>query len=126
MTLKFFAWLLGVGTIVLGESSPALGMDYQKMFDERCGACHTIEPPPKAAPPFRGIVRNYAGDFPTKAEFAEAVATFVRQMEGRKVKFPHAEERFGKMPPFPYDEGELRELAGWIWEEVQRSPSRCQ
>lgn len=65
---------------------------------------------------------HYSQEYRSREDFARAVATFVRKEEGRKVLLPDAQEYFGPMPVFPYDEQELIELASWIWDELSTSP----
>lgn len=106
----------------LGFTIPAVADEQKKsgkqLFESYCSVCHSLEPPPKLAPPVRGIVMHYQADVSSKEEFAKEISKFVRDPAKQHPKLPGAVTRFGKMPTFPYSDEELQTIARWMWEQV--------
>lgn len=92
----------------------------QKIYTTFCSACHPLDPPPKIAPPMRGIVMHYrsAGVSDSK-EFAQAIEAWIKQPSAEHSKLPPgAITKFGMMPPLPIvDTASIEKLARWLWEK---------
>jgi len=96
------------------EQKPSRG---EELWQTRCALCHPLYPPPTKAPPGMGIVMHYSATHPGREDFAQAVARWVAAPSKERSAMPaHAIERFGLMPPFPYAEDEVKEIARWLWD----------
>ena len=91
----------------------------QQLWEQRCGVCHSLNPPPKIGPPVRGIVMHYRSTHQTREAFVNAVSSWVTHPQKERSLIPQAIEKFGIMPPLAYDAGELRQIAGWMWDQAQ-------
>ncbi len=114
--LSLFIAITLNATIVLAEESKAAG---NLLWDQRCGACHSLNPPPKIGPPARGIVMNYASQYSTREDFAKAVSKWTLHPQKENSLMPHAIERFGMMPPLVFEEKELQEIGRWMWDQFR-------
>ena len=104
------------------EQKPSRG---EELWQTRCTPCHSLYPPPKNAPPGFGIVMHYSERYREREQFAEAVARFVlAPAKDKSAMPPHAIERFGLMPGVAYPEGEIREIARWLWDTFTAPPGR--
>jgi hypothetical protein len=99
------------------SATPSTTPDQQ--FAAYCSACHSMNPPPKSAPPVRGIVMNYARVGDTRDSFISAVKRFVRQPSHEQAKLPMAVESFGLMPALPLPEESIAQIAGWMWDSIK-------
>ena len=86
-----------------------------KLFAEKCGACHSFEPPPRNGPPARGMTKNYLFEFNDFSSFEEALLSFVENPSEKKVVMPQAVQRFGLMPKMDFEKLELEEITKWLW-----------
>lgn len=107
LVLGIFLALLTCGRAVSAEDKTS----GQLLWEQRCSACHVLEPLLKLAPPVRGIVMNYSAKHSDKESFAVAVSDFVHSASNRQVVMTGAEQRFGATPPLPFDKGELKDIA---------------
>lgn len=94
------------------------------LWEQRCSPCHSLEPPPKAAPPVRGIVMHYRPKHSDRESFAVAVSDFVHNTVTAEALLPQAKQRFGMMPPLPFDKEELKSIARWMWDVTLKTPLR--
>ena len=90
----------------------------KEMWEVRCSACHSIDPPPKLAPPVRGIVMNYRRTYSDREAFAQAVSAFAHSPTKEASQMPHALEKFNLMPALPFEKNELAEIARWMWDTI--------
>lgn len=104
-----------VELITTAQGAPGDDATAERVFVERCGACHTLEPPPRNAPPLRGIIRNYRSKFPEHADFIAAITAFTANPTEKTAIMSHAVQRFGLMPKLPFAADELQLLAEWFW-----------
>jgi len=116
--IRITAYLVYLMLFPLNVSSEDL---VEKLWETKCGVCHTMNPPPKLAPPVRGIVMNYQRKYSSRNSFSEAVADFVQSPSKEKSQMPHAIDTFNLMPPLPYDKKELTEIAGWMWDTIKNA-----
>lgn len=90
--------------------------DGKTTFETICSVCHTIDAPPKLAPPMSHVARRYRMAFKTEEEAVAAMVAFVLKPDATKATMPPmAIERFGLMPALPLSEGQLRAVASYIW-----------
>jgi len=89
------------------------------IFERNCSVCHTINPPPKTAPPIGPIAGRYRQKFSSKTSGVASMVNFLKAPSREKsVVDPDAIERFGLMPPMPgLSDTELHAVAGWIWDQ---------
>jgi mono/diheme cytochrome c family protein len=86
------------------------------IFDEVCSACHTVEPPPKLAPPMRMVSMHLRQTFETEAEGVAHILSYAPAPEaGKSILPPHAVERFGLMAPQPLPPETLEKVARYVW-----------
>jgi cytochrome c2 len=93
-----------------------------KLFAEKCGACHSFEPPPRNGPPARGMTRNYIFEFNDFMSFKEAFLSFIQNPSEDKAVMPQAVNRFGLMPEMDFKKQELEEITQWLWNTYGKAP----
>jgi cytochrome c len=90
--------LLAVGT-TLAAQEPVPAPDGAQLFELVCAMCHSVNPPPKAAPPISHAVAYYLRKHESADSALTAMVAYLRQPEAeRSVMPPMAIERFGLMP----------------------------
>jgi cytochrome c len=102
------------------EAQLALG---EQLFQRVCSACHSLEAPPRSAPPMTHVARHYRQAFADRADGVARVVEFVRAPSAENsVLPPHARERWGLMPPLSLPDAELEAVAQYVWQlsEPQR------
>jgi cytochrome c len=106
------------------EAQLALG---EQVFQRVCSACHSLEAPPRAAPPMTHVARHYRQAFADPADGVTRMVEFLRAPSAEESVLPaHARERWGLMPPQPLPEAELAAVARYVWQlpEPQRGMGR--
>ncbi|MGB8247854.1 MAG: cytochrome c [Chlorobium sp.] len=94
------------------------GPDGKALFDRNCGVCHSVNPPPKSAPPIVPIASAYHRQFASKAAGVSHMAAFLKSPSKAASKVdPEAITRFGLMPPVALGDAELKAVAGWVWDQ---------
>jgi len=89
----------------------------QQLFDRHCSVCHSMEPPPKTAPPVLGIALHYREAFGDKTLATEYMVKFMQKPDSPLSKLePAAIRRFGLMPPMSMSLQELKKVAAWLWD----------
>ena len=104
--------LLLISTNIADAEDSDIG---QKTYENICSSCHSLEPPPKLAPPIRGIYMHYSMQYKDRDAFAKAIRDFAHDSEKAPMLMPQAQERFGKMPQLPLKKEELESVGLWIW-----------
>ncbi len=89
----------------------------QAIFDKNCSVCHSVNPPPKAAPPIVPLATRYRQAFPAKQDGVKHIAAFLKAPSKNKAIDQNAVSRFGLMPPIAISEKELQTVADWVWEQ---------
>lgn len=119
---KTFAAGLLLGTFgitlsgTLSAADPAV--DGKSVFDRNCSVCHSIQPPPKSAPPIKPIAARYHQKFETRELGINYMVAFMKAPSKEKViADPQALTRFGLMPAMSLTEAELKAVAGWVWDQ---------
>jgi cytochrome c2 len=87
-----------------------------RLFVKNCGACHSLEPPPRNGPPARGMTKNYRSVFSDYTSFQKAFISFTLNPSEKKAIMPHAVQEFGIMPKMDFEKQELEEIAQWLWD----------
>jgi mono/diheme cytochrome c family protein len=73
--------------------------DGRQIFELVCAMCHSVNPPPKAAPPISHAVAFYLLKHGTVDSAATAMVAYLKQPEAERSLIPAmAVERFGLMP----------------------------
>jgi cytochrome c len=94
----------------------------KELYNTYCSACHSLSPPPKAAPPFRGIIRRYYELHQKEEKFIRAIEQFVLEPQKSTVVCAPAKERFGEMPKLPLQPTQVKKIAKWMWEDKSLWP----
>jgi len=89
----------------------------QAIFDRNCSVCHSVAPPPKAAPPIMPLSNRYHMKFETKKEGVNHLVAYLKAPGKAKAVDPQAITRFGLMPPLRLPDAELRVVAEWVWDQ---------
>ncbi|MEI6847139.1 MAG: c-type cytochrome [Chlorobiaceae bacterium] len=92
-------------------------LDGQAIFDKNCSVCHSINPPPKAAPPIIPLSSHYHMKFQTKKEGVSRLAAYLKSPNKDKAIDPQAIARFGLMPALSLPDPELKAVAEWVWDQ---------
>lgn len=96
---RFLVMLLGglAGATAAGPAAQA--QDGEQLFSLVCAMCHSVAPPPRAAPPMSHAAAYYLRAHPSPEAAAAAIVAFLQQPSAeRSLLPPHAIERFGLMP----------------------------
>jgi cytochrome c len=96
------------------QAQLALG---EQVFERVCTTCHSLEAPPRAAPPMTHVARHYRQAFTDEAAGVARIVEFVRNPSAEASALPaHARERWGLMPALQLSQAELEAVAGYIWQ----------
>ncbi|KAA6233177.1 cytochrome c [Chlorobium phaeovibrioides] len=111
--------MAGLLSASLLQNADAAEPDGRAVFTRNCSVCHTINPPPKTAPPIGPIAGRYRQKFSSKTSGVASMVNFLKAPSREKsVVDPDAIERFGLMPPMPgLSDTELNAVAEWIWDQ---------
>ncbi len=97
---------LAAAAACLALATPAAGQqpvggqnEGQAVFEMVCAMCHSVQPPPKAAPPMSHAAAYYARHYANADSAAAAIVAYLKEPSAEKSLLPpHAIERFGLMP----------------------------
>jgi cytochrome c len=92
-------------------------LDGQAIFTKNCSVCHSINPPPKLAPPIVPIISRYHLKFSTKEDGVAHLAAFLKLPNKQDAVDQQAITRFGLMPPIALSPAELKAVAAWVWDQ---------
>lgn len=121
LTILMFLWSF-LGLQAAYAENPKL--NGEQLFTTYCAACHSLEPPPKAAPPVRGIIRRYRYRFGGREEVLKAIVEFASNPTEEKMVFPKAaKSHFGEMPKLPLAHADLEALVAWMWSYIAAKPN---
>jgi mono/diheme cytochrome c family protein len=94
------------------EAELALG---RAVFERNCTVCHSIDPPPVAAPPMSHIARHYRAAEPDRDTAIRRIAAWIVAPSASASVLPaHAVEEWGLMPPLVLPEEERRAVAAYV------------
>ncbi len=130
MNYSLSAALFGALFCFLVEAVPVIAQNSGKVsaFDVRhkaesiyrthCMVCHSLAPPPKSAPPVKGLARHYREEFTSKRLAVSHMVDFIRKPDASKVVcHKEAIKRFGLMPAMSLPESDLRTVSEWVWDQ---------
>jgi len=90
----------------------------ERVYRQSCMVCHSLVPPPKAAPPIKGLARHYREAFKSRREAVDHMVAFMKKPDASKaVCRKEAIKRFGLMPAMSLPESELRKVSEWVWDQ---------
>ena len=94
-----FLLLFAAGVSPLAAQAGAPDADGAEVFQMVCSMCHTVNPPPKAAPPMSHATGFYLRQHETVEAAATAIVAYLKQPDSTRSALPaHAITRFGMMP----------------------------
>jgi len=94
-----FFLLFAAGVSPLAAQAEAPESDGAQIFQMVCGMCHSMNPPPNAAPPMSHATGFYLQQHETAEAAAAAIVAYLKQPDSTRSALPaHAITRFGLMP----------------------------
>lgn len=88
----------------------------QVLFNTVCTACHSLQPPPKLAPPMAMVSQHYRDAFADETAARAAMLAFLLAPDTSRATMPaHAIQRFGLMPKLPLSEQQFRDVSAYVW-----------
>ncbi|MEE9906006.1 MAG: cytochrome c [Chlorobium sp.] len=117
----YLSMLFGIASGLASSDATAKIPDGREVFDRNCSVCHSINPPPKSAPPVIPLANRYRQKFQTKAEGVAYMAAFLKKPDKDKAIDANAVSRFGLMPAIPLTDAELKAVASWFWDQYNPS-----
>lgn len=107
-------------------SASAATINGKAVFDSNCAMCHSIQPPPKSAPPLMAISSRYHQQFASRQHAVRYMVEYMKSpSKAKMVTDPLAIEHFGLMPDIRLGDGELNAVAGWIWDRYDAEGRRA-
>ncbi len=99
-----------------GQQPAAEQGEGRAVFEMVCAMCHSVQPPPKAAPPMSHAAAYYAQRFADADSAAAAIVEYLKVPSAEKSLLPaHAIERFGLMPSQAHlSDAQLRAVARYV------------
>ncbi|EDM45011.1 hypothetical protein SCB49_02784 [unidentified eubacterium SCB49] len=97
----------------------------KKLMEQKCNLCHSpsSQETGRIAPPMVAVKSHYLDDNTSKEEFANAIWNFVEKPSKAKSKMKGAVFNFGLMPYQPFNEGDIRKIADYIYDYKIEEPS---
>ena len=87
---------VGASSLAAQEQAPP---DGAQLFELVCAMCHTVNPPPKAAPPISHAAAYYLRKYQSADSAVAAMVAYLKKPEAERSAVPAmAIERFGLMP----------------------------
>lgn len=88
----------------------------ERIFDEICSGCHTVDPPPNLAPPMSHVARHLRDAFDSREAAVAHVIDYVPSPSRERSILPDMpHERFGLMPALPLPRELLEAVGRYIW-----------
>ncbi len=123
--MKRLLLFIGAGLLFNSAASAATNvLDGHAIFNKNCSVCHSVNPPPKAAPPIVPLASRYHMQFQKKADGVNHLVAYLKSPDKRNAVDPQAITRFGIMPASPLPVAELRAVAGWVWDQYNPAMGR--
>ena len=95
------------------------------VFEKNCSVCHSVNPPPKSAPPIVPIASRYHQQFPSRAAVVNHMAAFLKSPSKAASRVdPEAITRFGLMSPMALGDAERKAVAEWVWDQYNPGTGR--
>ncbi|OUR90816.1 hypothetical protein A9Q87_12760 [Flavobacteriales bacterium 34_180_T64] len=88
------------------------------LMENNCYVCHNLAASHDdlLAPPMIAVKRRYTSSQPTKAEFIEAIQTWIKNPNEANAKMYGAVKRFNVMPKMPFSEETIAQIADYMYE----------
>jgi len=116
--MKKQLFCIGMGLLfALPANAVNKALDGQAIFNKNCSVCHSVNPPPKLAPPIIPLASRYHQAFKTKQEGVKHIAAYLKAPKKQDAIDQQAITRFGLMPPMALPEAEMNAVAGWVWDQ---------
>ncbi|NTU53657.1 MAG: cytochrome c [Chlorobiaceae bacterium] len=87
------------------------------VFERNCSVCHSVNPPPKSAPPIIPLANRYHQRFQMKEQGVAFMIAYLKKPDKQKSIDQQAVARFGLMPAIQLPDTELRAVAEWFWNQ---------
>jgi mono/diheme cytochrome c family protein len=117
LALGLFLGSFGAPLAGTAMATPA-HVDGKAVFDRNCSVCHSIQPPPKSAPPVVPLSSRYHLMFQSKEQGVSRMVSFLKAPSREKaVADAQAITRFGLMPAISLSDEKLNAVAGWVWDQ---------
>ena len=113
--------LVSVGMLL---ASPLIAADGKAIFERSCAACHSINPPPKAAPPIASLATRFHQKYQTKEKGVKQLAAYLKAPDKKNAIDQQAIDRFGIMPAQALSDEELKTVSEWVWEQATSAMGR--
>lgn len=98
----------------------------QELFDAICTECHSMQPPPKEAPPMAMVVRHYRQALGSEADVRDRMIRWIAEPAPERSSLPaHAIERFGIMPPYPLPEQDRAAVVDYLLSAAATGAAVC-
>ncbi len=92
------------------------------IYERHCMMCHSMAPPPAAAPPVKGVALHYREAFDSREEAVRHMVAFMKSPDpDEAVCDREAIERFGLMPAMKLSDDELKTVSAWFWDQYDPS-----
>lgn len=123
--MKKLLVMAGMGLMFSASASAvAETLDGRGIFDKNCSVCHSINPPPKLAPPIIPLASRFHIQFKSKTDGVNHIAAYLKLPNKKNAIDQQAVARFGLMPAMKLPDKELRAVAGWVWDQYNPATSR--
>lgn len=100
---------------LLSDTTLAQHATGRRIVEAVCATCHSLQPPPKTAPPLAMIAMHYRRRSAGDAEAIDRMVDWVRAPDAAKSLMPPMVIReFGLMPPQPLPDSLLRAAAAYV------------
>jgi mono/diheme cytochrome c family protein len=115
-SLIIAATIVGGCTVARPAADPAAELALGRaVFERDCAVCHSIEPPPVAAPPMSHIARHYRTAEPDRDAAIRRIAAWIAAPSESASALPaHAVAEWGLMPPLALPSQERRAVAAYV------------
>ncbi len=113
--------LSGIASAFSSAAASAVTLDGGAIFTRSCSVCHSVNPPPKSAPPVVPLANRYHLKYQTKAQGVAAIAAFLKKPDRNRAVDQQAVTRFGLMPVIPLTDAERTAVSGWFWDQYNSS-----
>jgi len=103
------------------EQAAASSPDGKAIYNRECSVCHSVNPPPKSAPPLLSLSAQYHRVFKTKAAGVNAIASFLKLPNKKNAVDQNAISKFSLMPVLSLTDAERRTVSEWVWDQYNSS-----
>jgi cytochrome c5 len=111
-----FFIIIAAAATPLAAQEQAFEPDGPQIFQLVCSMCHTVNPPPQAAPPMSHVAGHYRQKHQDDEVAVAAMVEYIKHPEAERSALPaHAIERFGLMPAqIQLTDGQLKKVARYV------------